>query len=120
MKTREVHRFAVTTVWVWAGLLVWAPYFFGLYVLAALACERDFAQVRLAGVRVVPFAAACGLLVALGITAILAEVARRRLRSGRPCVTPFADFLAWVLALLGALAAVWTALPALLLQTGCA
>lgn len=120
MKTTEAHRFAAATAWVWSGLLVWAAYFVGLYVFAALACERGFAHAQVVGIRVVPFAAACGLIVALVITVVLAVVARRHLRSARPLVTPFADFLAWALALLAALALLWTALPALLLQTGCA
>jgi hypothetical protein len=120
MKTKEAHRFAAAAAWIWAGLLVWATYFLALYVFAALACERGFARLQVADIGLVPFAAACGLLVALLVTAVLAAVARRHLRSARPRVTPFADFLAWALALLGALATVWTALPPLLLQTGCA
>ncbi len=120
MKPAEAPGFATATAWVWAGLLVWAGYFLAVYVFAALACERGFADVHVAGVPVVPFATACGLLVALASTGALAVAARRRLRSARPRVTPFADFLSWALALLGALALVWTALPPLLLQTGCA
>jgi hypothetical protein len=120
VKTKDAHRFAAATAWIWAGLLVWATYFLALYVLAALACERGFADVRIAGAPVVPFAAACGLIVTLAITLALAVFAHRHLRSARPRVTAFADFLAWALALLGALALVWTALPPLLLQTGCA
>ncbi|HET9694086.1 MAG TPA: hypothetical protein VFP48_06855, partial [Steroidobacteraceae bacterium] len=84
------------------------------------ACERGFAQLRIAGFGIVPFAAACGLLATLAITVAVALSARRHTRNGRARVSSFADFLAWALALLGALALVWTALPPLLLQTGCA
>jgi hypothetical protein len=119
--TGEEPRFAPAAAWVWGGLLSWAAYFLAIYVFAALACERGFAGTRLAGVAVVPLAAVLGLLVTLAVNARLALVARARLRASpeRPS-SAFRDFLAWALALLGALALVWTALPLLLLQTGCA
>ncbi|HET7203380.1 MAG TPA: hypothetical protein VFI92_08430 [Steroidobacteraceae bacterium] len=86
MKMHETHRFGPATAWIWVGLLVWAAYFLAVYVFAALACERGFADVRIAGVRVVPFAAACGLLVTLTITVAVAVVAHRHLRSRTPTV----------------------------------
>ena len=120
MKTTRAHGFGAAAAWIWAGLLVFAAYFIATYVFVALACEHGFAQLRLAGISVVPLAAACGLFVALTVTAALAVAARKHLRTGRPRVTAFADFLAWALALLGVLAMIWTALPPLLLRTGCA
>ena len=120
MRTPDASRFGLTTAWVWCGLLVWAAYFLAVYVFAALACERGFAGHRIAGYAIVPFAAACGLLVTLAINVTVAVVARRRLTRERPGVSTFVEFLALALALLGVLALVWTALPPLLLRTGCA
>ena len=113
-------RFAGAAAWMLGGLLVWAAYFLGVYVFAALACERGFAAARVAGIGVVPFAAGTGFAVALGVTLVLARAARRRLRAQRPRVNAFADFLAFALALAAVLALTWTALPPLLLRTGCA
>ena len=116
----SVERFTASTLQLWGGLLIWAAYFLVLYVIVALACERDFADVRVAGFGLVPFVTAVGLVVAIACTGALVLASRRRLRSDRPRGARFADVLGWTLGLLALLALLWTALPPLLLRTGCA
>ncbi|HET9693136.1 MAG TPA: hypothetical protein VFP48_02035, partial [Steroidobacteraceae bacterium] len=83
MSPQTPDRFGATTAWIAGGLLAWAAYFLAVYVFAALACERGFAQLRIAGFGIVPFAAACGLLATLAITVAVALSARRHTRNGR-------------------------------------
>ena len=116
----SVERFALTTAQLWGGLLIWAAYFLISYVVVALACERDFAAVRVAGIALVPFVSGVGLVTALAATGALVLAARRRSRAARADGARFADLLAWTLGLLALLAIVWTGLPHLLLPTGCA
>ena len=117
---RSEPRFTATTLRLWGGLLVWAGYFLGVYVVAALACERGFADVRVAGVDLVTLVSAGGCIVSLAGTGALIAVTRRGARAQAAQGAGFADRLGWTLGLLGLLAIVWTALPHLLLRTGCA
>jgi hypothetical protein len=114
------RRFTVATLRLWGGLLVWAVYFLVVYVVAALACERGFADVHIAGVDVVTFVSAGGALVSFAATGALVAVTRRAARAESAPGARFTDRLGWTLGLLGLLAIAWTALPHLLLRTGCA
>ena len=114
------RRFTNTMLRAWGGLLAWAGYFLLVYVLIALACERGFADARIGGVALVPFVAVTALVPALAVTVWLATWARRRARlEEAPAGSRFADFLGWALGALAVLALAWTALPSLLLRTGC-
>jgi hypothetical protein len=114
------RRFTVATLRLWGGLLVWAGYFLVVYVFAALACERGFADAQVAGVAVVTLVSAGGAIVSLAGTIALVAVTRRGGRAESARGARFADRLGWTLGLLGLLAIAWTALPHLLLRTGCA
>ena len=114
------ERFTVSMLRLWSGLLVWAAYFLVVYVVAALACARGFAGVLVAGLDVVTLVTVAGLIVAIVATAALVLTTRRRERSQPADGARFADRLGWTLGLLALLAIVWTALPHLLLRTGCA
>lgn len=118
--TPPERRFTVAAFRLWGGLLVWAAYFLLVYVVAALACERGFADVRVAGIDVLPFVTVAGLALSVAATAALLIVTRRgaRVEPGRGA--RFADLLGWTVGLLALLALAWTALPHLLLRTGCA
>ncbi|HEX5650948.1 MAG TPA: hypothetical protein VFX69_14925 [Steroidobacteraceae bacterium] len=121
MKARgDGRRFTSTMLRAWGGLLAWASYFLVVYVLVALACERGFADARIGGVAFVPFVAIAALLPALAVTVWLALSALRRARLDvAPAGSRFADFLGWALGALAVLALAWTALPSMLLRTGC-
>ena len=114
------RSFTRNAVQLWGGLLVWAAYFLVVYVVGAVACERDFTDVRIVGVGLVPFAGAAGLFAALAATAALARSAWRRARTDATHGGRFVGALAWTLSLLTLLALAWVALPPLLLRTGCA
>lgn len=118
MDTAE--RFTQSTLQLWGGLLVWAAYFLVLYVTVALACERGFADAQVAGIGLLPFVAAAGLLAAWASTGALVVAAHRRAREQHARGARFANLLGWTLGLLGLIATAWTALPLLLLGTGCA
>jgi hypothetical protein len=114
------RRFTSTLLRTWGGLLAWASYFLVVYVLVALACERGFADARIGGVAFVPFVAIAALVPALAVTVWLATRAQRRARVDvAPAGSRFADFLGWALGALAVLALAWTALPSMLLRTGC-
>ena len=117
---REERPFTVAVFRLWGGLLVWAVYFLVVYVVAAVACARDFASVRVIGVDLVSFVTAAGFIVSLATTGALVVVTRRGARHEPARSARFADLLGWTLGLLGLLALAWTALPHLLLRTGCA
>ena len=119
-RTAPERRFTLTALQLWGGLLVWAAYFLAVYVVAALACARGFAGVRVAGLDVVTFVSAAGLVVSVAVTAALVIVTRRRALAEPARGARFADRLGWTLGLLALLALAWTAVPHLLLRTGCA
>jgi hypothetical protein len=113
--------FTGTTFSIWSGLLIWAADFLFVYVFAALACARGFADVRVFGIEVVPLTTVLLSGVALAATAlVLVRIRKRALRIGSDPRARFVLFLVGALAVLGAIAIAWTTLPPLLLSTNCA
>jgi hypothetical protein len=109
--------FPRTALFIASGLLVWAADFLFIYVFAAVACARGFADATVADMGIVPFASTIATLGAAGAT--FAIVARCR-REMRPAAADAANggFIAGVAAvasLLALIAVVFTGLPALLL-----
>jgi hypothetical protein len=114
------RRFTAAALRLWGALLVWFGYFLLVYVVAALACERGFADARVIGVGVVSLVSGVGLVLSLAATLALLAATRRGARDGPARGARFTDRLGWTLGLLALVALVWTALPHLLLRTGCA
>jgi hypothetical protein len=115
------HRFTPTAIFIWAGLLIWMTDFLFVYVFAALACARGFAEVRAFGLPVVPLATTLSNVLACIATAAVMWVALRRMRR-EPHVdehTQFIRFLSLALGSLALLGIVWLALPPLLVRAGC-
>lgn len=112
------HRFTPTTFFIWGGLLIWAADFLFVYVFAALACARQFTDVRVAGFAIVPLATTLASLLALAATAVLMGFALLRARAADDADehSRFIQFLAIALCALGMVATAWTALPPLLLN----
>ena len=99
-----------------SGLLLWALHFGLVYAAHAIACERGLAGHRLLGLPLVP-----ALVLAATALAGLGRRAWRRLgpRPDREAGEDDPLFLPWFTAaitLLAALAILWQASPALLLQ----
>ncbi len=96
-------RFAVTSLRISAGIIVWALHFATIYGVTALACARGFAGS-------LPVAIAVATLVAvIGAAAILVSGWRRR--------SDFAHWLSASIAGFALLAIVFEAMPAWLVPT---
>ena len=65
------HRFAATTFLVLGGLLVWIANFVFVYVFAAVACARGFADARVLGLPIVTLATLLSSLIAGAITVLI-------------------------------------------------
>jgi uncharacterized membrane protein len=114
------RSFTATTLALWGALLAWGAYFLLVYVATALFCERGIADERVFGFRIIPAMVVAAFVVALGITGVLVGTAWRRQRAAGEASRRFLDFVASVLGLLALAALVWTTLPPILLDTGCA
>lgn len=117
----EGRRFTPTTMFICGGLLIWAADFLLMYVVAAIACARQFASLAVLGL---PFVAMFGTaLTAVSILAIvwLVRVAVRRLRAEHASdrAVRFIYFLAASIGSFSIVAVVFNALPAWLLATEC-
>jgi hypothetical protein len=65
------HRFTATTFLVLGGLLVWIANFVFVYVFAAVACARGFADASLLGLPVVTLVTLLASLIAGAITVFI-------------------------------------------------
>ncbi len=101
-----------------AGLLIWGSHFLFIYIFAALACARAFADLRLLGIGIVPFAIGISTVVALLLLAWLSILAWRResrVFAGEPDTPRFLRWLGAALGIYSAAAILLQALPALVI-----
>lgn len=91
-----------------SGPLIWAGHFLAVYVLAALACARRFAQIEWLGTGVTQWG--IGLMTVLAIGAIAAILLAQRRQEGQ--APPFVAWTTLALGWLSVLAIAWAALPA--------
>ena len=111
------NRFPRTALFTAAGLLIWAADFLFIYVFAAVACARGYANATVLGAGIVPLASFVATVFALAATgAIIAAGARRAGRTGSGNGA-FLGSLAAIAALVALIAIVFTALPGLMLRT---
>src|SRR3990170_6969517 len=75
------HRFAPTTFLITGGLLIWMTNFMFVYVFAAVACARGFAQLRLANLPIIPVVTTMAVLLAGAATIELLRQGVKRLRA---------------------------------------
>jgi hypothetical protein len=115
------NRFAPTAFFIWSGLLIWAVDFLFVYVFAAIACARGFADARIAGMRVIQFVTILVTLLALAASAITMWIMLRRLRHEpeQDSSLTFIRFLALALGALATLAIIWNSLPPIVLRDQC-
>jgi len=109
------HRFTPTTLFIAGSLLVWMADFVLVYVFAALACARGFADVEVARLPIVPVVTtACSLaagvitfvLLRKGFIAMRADAASEHSR--------FLGFVTLTTSVLALISLVLIALPPLL------
>jgi hypothetical protein len=101
-----------------AGLLVWGGHFLFIYVFAALACARAFADMHLFGVGVVPLAILASTVVALLLLAWLSVRGWRtenRVPTSGPNTPSFLRHLGAALGIYSAVAILLQALPVLII-----
>lgn len=113
------RRFPGVALYTFAGLLVWAADFLFIYVFAAIACARGFADATVLGIGVVPFASALATLVAGAASLAIIACGRREIRPAAEETANggFLVGLAAIAALVALIAIVFTSLPGLMLRT---
>jgi hypothetical protein len=69
MSQQEQHTFFATTMLIAGALLAWMGAFTGVYVFAAVACAKQFADLQIIGVPIVPVftTATCALTAILSV-----------------------------------------------------
>lgn len=112
-------RFAIETVRMLAGFLIWAAHLSVVYGVTALACARGFADMTVIGIGVVPLTISIATLVALLVTALVLVLAIRDLGGLHtlPDSRETRRFLGFTTATVAGLALVaiaWNGLPALI------
>lgn len=115
------RRFTPTAFLIWSGLLIWAADFLLIYIIQAIVCAKGYADASVLGLGAIPATTLLCTLAALTATFLITLRCVRQVRAGpsdqRVRFTSFVTAAAGGLALV---AIIWTALPGLLLQTGCA
>lgn len=113
------RRFTRTVLFITGGLLIWLANFVFVYVFAAVACARGFADVQLAGVRLVVLVVTVSNLLAGAASVALLVIAGKRRRTERGNrEAGFIHFLARATGAIALLALLLLALPPLLVE-GC-
>ena len=117
----EQHRFASTTLFIGSSLLIWMADFLFVYVFAALACARGFANSELFGISIVPLVTTASTLLAALATAAVIWMAASRLRrkSTADRHARFIHRVALGAGVLALLALAWLALPPLIAVARC-
>jgi len=106
--------FTATTFLIAGGLLSWLAVFMFVYIFAALACARGFADARLAGLPIVPLIGSA----AIGLTALVTVVLMRRAHrsAAQDSHARFIAFVAVAASAIALVALVWLMLPALMVR----
>ncbi len=111
------ERFPRTALFTAAGLLVWAADFLFLYVFAAVACARGYADLKVLGAGIVPLASFVATVFALAATGVIIAAGARRARKTGTGNGAFLGALAAIAALVALIAIVFAGLPGLMLRT---
>ena len=121
MARTSSHGFTSTTFYIWSGLLIWMANFAFVYVFAALACARGFADVRLFGFGVVPLTTVVSCTLAAVATGAVMWLARQRIQKNarENEHSNFIRFVVMATGLLALIAMLYVLLPPGLLTTHC-
>ena len=110
-------RFPLTALFTAAGLLIWAADFLFIYIFAAIACARGYADLTVFGAGIVPLVSFVATVAALVATGLVIRAGARRAGTGGPSSGAFLGGVAAIAALLALIAILFTGLPVLLLRT---
>jgi hypothetical protein len=113
------HRFTPTTFFIMGALLTWMAHFTVIYVFAAVACARGFADLTVLTLPVVPAFTIAASLLAVAITVALVHRGYSHLRrTALDEHTRFIGFVAFATGAIALVGLVWLLLPALVV-TAC-
>lgn len=112
--------FPRSALFITAGLLIWAADFLFIYVFAALACARGYADASVLGFGIVPFASAISSIAAFAASGAVALAAQRYRRRNARDHDQFRRGLAFIVAVLSLIAVAMTAVPGMLIKGTCA
>jgi hypothetical protein len=93
-----------------SGVAIWALHFTAIVTFVALACARGLANADWLGIGVVAWGVGAATAIALAAAALVVVSSLRRPVRG------FADWLGASVTALAALAIIWEALPAMLVE----
>lgn len=117
MNEPREHRFLSTTLFIAGSLLIWIADFTIVYVFAALACARGFADVRVLGLPTVPVVTILSSIVSAIATFVLFHKAALILRDTAASEhSRFIGFVALTTSVLAMIALVLLALPPLIVS----
>jgi hypothetical protein len=105
----EQRPFWITSLHMFAGVIVWAVHFTAIYSFTALACARGFAQMQWLGMGVVTWVIGGATLVAATATLVILVPALRTARRS------FESWMAAGIAALALIAILWETLPVMML-----
>jgi hypothetical protein len=119
MSEQGQHTFLTTTLFVVGAPLAWLGAFTAVYVFAALACAKGFANVQLFGLPIVPVVttATCALTSVIAIMLLRRGAARLRARASNEHER-FIGFIALATSAIALIAFVLLASPPLMM-TAC-
>lgn len=105
----EQRPFWITSLHMFAGVIVWAVHFTAIYSFTALACARGFSQLQWLGLGVVTWAIGGATLIAATATLVILVPALRTARRS------FESWMAAGVAALALIAILWETLPVMML-----
>jgi hypothetical protein len=111
------HRFTPTSMLLVGGLLVWMAAFTFLYVFAAVACAKGFADVQIVGLPMIPSVSIATSIIAAAANVKLVMYGwRSRKQRTLDAHSSFIGFVTLATSGLGLVALVLLVLPPLLVQ----
>jgi hypothetical protein len=117
MSEHREHPFTSTTLFIAGSMLIWLANFVVVYVIAALACARGFAAVRLLGLPIVPVLTIVSSIAAAVVTLLLLRRGAAALHDGAQTAhARFIGFIVLASSVLALIALVLLALPPLLVS----
>jgi hypothetical protein len=117
MSQQEQHTFLATTVLIVGALLAWMGAFTFVYVFAAVACAKQFADIQIAGMPIVPVVTTVTCVATAALTVVLLRKGITLLRSQAADEHErFIGFVAFATSGLAIFALILLALPPLVMN----
>jgi hypothetical protein len=113
----QQHAFGTTTLSIVGALLAWLGAFVIVYVFAAVACAKGFADVQFWGLPIVPVITTLTCVLTAVLTIVLMQKSRARLRNAAAGAHErFIGFVAFATSAIAIIALVLLVLPPLVMN----